>query len=131
MGAGTALVAAPTKPVTAGHKGGLTEQPMNAAALAPFARAAMLGRDVRATREAEQDQAALHGRLWVELEAAEATVEAVPVPLQRRGGRRRPCGARGGRMNARGSIGPSWPHACRAAASAGAIMGVWYTGLGT
>ena len=63
VGDGAALVAAPTKPVTVGPAGGLTEQQMNAAALALFARAGTLGRDVRAAWEAEQDQAALLGRL--------------------------------------------------------------------
>ena len=86
VGDGAALVAAPNKPVAVLHAGGLTEQPMNAAALAPFARAAVLGRDVRAAREAEQDQTALHGGLWTELEAAEATVEAAPVPPRNAGG---------------------------------------------
>ena len=86
VGDGAALVAAPNKPVAVLHAGGLTEQPMNAATLALFARAAVLGRDARAAREAEQDQAALHGRLWAELEAAEVTVEAVSVPPETLGG---------------------------------------------
>ena len=55
MGAGTALVAAPAKLVTARPAGGLPERRMNTAALALIARAGTLGREVRAAREAEQD----------------------------------------------------------------------------
>ena len=80
VGAGSIPVPAPIKPASAEHEGALTDQPMNAAALALFARVTELESDIRAAREAKQDQAALHGRLWVELEAAEATVEAVSVP---------------------------------------------------
>ena len=63
MGTGTGLVAAPAKPVAVGPAGGLPKQPMSAAALAIFARAETLEREVRLTREAEQDQAALLGGL--------------------------------------------------------------------
>ena len=78
-GARSTLVPAPIKPASAEYEGALTDQPMKAATLALFARAAELARDIRAAREAVQDQA-LHGRLWAELEAVEATVEAVPAP---------------------------------------------------
>ena len=81
VGAGSIPVPAPIKPASAVHEGALTDQPMNAAALALFARVTKLESDIRAVRVADQDQAALHGRFWAELEAAEATVEAVPVPI--------------------------------------------------
>ena len=81
MGAGSLTVPAPIKPASAVHEGAPADQPMNAATLALFAHVTTLESDIRAAREAEQDQAALHGRLWAELVAAEAKVEAVPVPI--------------------------------------------------
>ena len=81
VGAGSLTVPAPIKPAYAVHEGAPADQPMNAATLALFAHVTKLESDIRAAREAEQDQAALHGRLWAELVAAEAKVEAVPVPI--------------------------------------------------
>ena len=81
VGAGSLTVPAPIKPASAVHEGAPADQPMNAATLALFAHVTKLESDIRAAREAEQDQAALHGRLWAELVAAEAKVEAVPVPI--------------------------------------------------
>ena len=79
VGAGSLTVPAPIKPASAVHEGALTDQPMNAATLALFARVTKLESDIRAARVTEQDQAALHGRLWAELVAAEVKVEAVPI----------------------------------------------------
>ena len=130
VGAGSIPVPAPIKSTPAEHEGALTDQPMNAASLALFARVTKLESDIRAARGAEQDQAALHGSLWAELKAVEAAVGAVPVPLATPRGRLRPCGAGCGRISARGFVEPPWPHAGRASTSVSAIVGVWYARFG-
>ena len=82
------------KPVTGTRAGDVPEQPMSAATLRLFAHATDLEGRMRAVLAAAEAQAAVHGTLQADLEAARARVAAVPVPPKTPGGASARCAVR-------------------------------------